>query len=64
VKTATEKVGADGVLHRVRMAGIYCCGAKERDGARGVTMNRLVTCPACLGLISGRQAAAKARAPR
>jgi len=57
-----KKVGADGVVHRVRMAGVYCCGAMERNGARGVTMNRYVTCPKCLALITGRQAAAKRRA--
>jgi hypothetical protein len=46
------------------MPGVMTCGATERTGASGATMNRLVTCPACRALIVERQAAAKERARR
>lgn len=55
------KTGPSGFVHRMRMAGIAVCGAREADGERAVSVNRAVTCPRCLALIASRQAAAKAR---
>lgn len=56
--------GKDGLYHRVVVGGIYACGLRERDGYRGATMARLVTCAACKAFIAERRAAAKARAPQ
>lgn len=52
---------ASAILHRIRMQGIAACGAKERDGAKFSTINRYVSCPACIALVASRRAAAKAR---
>lgn len=48
-------------MHRLTPApGIYRCGAKERDGARGSMQARYVTCLECISWSQGRKKLAKA----
>lgn len=58
------KAGPSGVIHRIARAGVYHCGAKERDGERGVSFRRLVTCGRCRDIVDAATAAATAAAER
>lgn len=59
--TPPRPLGKDGLRHRLRLAGVMCCGTTERDGARGTLAVRMVTCPVCLAQVAERRAAAKER---
>lgn len=50
------------IIHRVVVAGLMLCGAKERiTGSRGTLANRYVNCTACLAALRAKQDAAARR---